>query len=698
MLVQFSSDSFVALAFNPGPRALVLPRTDELAALDPSWVRYLLSASFQDFQTGRNTELDWVIQNYRARGVKILALINPETLGKLPPTDPNGWANYNTRVADLAQKIATFYRGAIDALEIFNEPETQNILPEDYAALLNACYPKIKAVSAVPVISAGICCGINYPYLERVMELARDSCDAVGWHPYGMRVDGYPFADWGFGDLRTSITRARAIARKPLWITEIGAELAYQWGAGIEPAHAVAEYLTRAFGLMRELGADIVARAFWFTWRISEAGWGLVDDAGTRRPAWYALQQQTHLPPISITSVKFDPTTLAASQQLGVSITVKNNSNMPLATQDPQPGIVYNEGDTFYSRDFPDVPGAMRVAIDFDGRVGIDHPYRWGLGAPLAPGETRTITGAIRLHTPIARNYWAGVVQEQIAWHHDAQGAQLITVQPSVEIRDVKITPTILSAGQFLHISATVSNNGVLPLATQGPDPGFIYDEGDSFISRGFADATGNFRVGVDFATRTGMDHPYRWGLGTPLAPGEARTITGLIRVKHPQTQLYWTGLVQEHIAWIQDRVGVQAIQVIESSDKLPEIVSVNFSVAPDRTLNFSITLKNTRATSLPTQDPQPGFVYDEGDTFYSRDFPDVPGAMRVAIDFDNRTGVDHPYRWGLGAPLAPGETRTITGAIRLATAQAQNYWAGVVEERVAWLRDREGVQMIRVE
>ncbi|MBI5649003.1 MAG: hypothetical protein HZC40_00905, partial [Chloroflexi bacterium] len=49
-------------------------------------------------------------------------------------------------------------------------------------------------------------------------------------------------------------------------------------------------------------------------------------------------------------------------------------------------------------------------------------------------------------------------------------------------------------------------------------------------------------------------------------------------------------------------------------------------------------------------------------------------------------------------SPLAPGETRTITGAIRLATAQAQNYWAGVVEERVAWLRDREGVQMIRVE
>ena len=58
---------------------------------------------------------------------------------------------------------------------------------------------------------------------------------------------------------------------------------------------------------------------------------------------------------------------------------------------------------------------------------------------------------------------------------------------------------------------------------------------------------------------------------------------------------------------------------------------------------------------------------------------------------------MDHPYRWGFGSPLAPGETRVITGSIRMKTVQGQDYWGGLVQEHIAWLQDREGIQRVTV-
>jgi hypothetical protein len=99
----------------------------------------------------------------------------------------------------------------------------------------------------------------------------------------------------------------------------------------------------------------------------------------------------------------------------------------------------------------------------------------------------------------------------------------------------------------------------------------------------------------------------------------------------------------------------------------------------------------------LPTQSPDPRFVYEEGDTFDTRGFPATSGRFRVGTDFENHPSIDHPYRWGLGTPLGPGETRTIIGQIRLKTPQSQKYWAGIVREFVAWLQDRQGAQIIAV-
>ncbi len=709
--VTLLQDGLVGLAINPGLRDIVMPSADQLRGLSMPWVRFLVTKQFQDFQTGQNSELDVLINRCREIGVRILVLVNPETLGEnAPPSGSPKWGNgdsgYIGRVADVARKIAVFYAGRIHAIEIWNEPDGQEIAAETYADMLAAAYAKIKAVSKLPVISAGICCGQNHAYLERVVKRAPNACDGVGWHPYGLSIAGYPARTWGFGDFGDSIVRARAVAGKPLWLTEFGAELSYDWSTtGKPPAEAIADYMRRAYTRLRELGPDTVVHAFWFTWKCVEAGWGLVDNEAHPRPAWYAFKEQATVPPAAgpvITETSLTPSKLEMGKVLNVSITVRNASGQTLATQGPEPGFIYEEGDSYAARGHKEVKGAFRVAIDFDGRTGPAYPYRWGFGAPLAPGETRNITGGIRLRSVQSKNYWAGLVQELVAWVQDKRGVQGIAVKSSPQITNVTFAPQSLSTGQLLQVSVTVVNPNDTALPTQGPEPGYIYDQGDTFASRGHPDTAGNWRVGIDFENRSGVDHPYRWGFGRPLAPGETRTITGSIRMKNPHTAKYWAGLVTEGVGWVQDQQGVQSIRVaVAPGGEPPQISGVDFApstLAPGQLLKVSFTVKNNLNVPLATQAPNPDVVYEEGESFYSRGFPDVKGAFRVAVDFDGRNGIDHPYRWGLGTPLAPGESRTIVGSIRLKTARSGAYWAGLAQEQVAWLQDRVGVKKIQVQ
>jgi N-acetyl-anhydromuramyl-L-alanine amidase AmpD len=716
---------FPSLCLNPGYRDSVTPSADELRALAPQWLRVLLFQQYQNFTTGQNSELDWLIARAQQANpnLKILALLNPETFNQIPPAaGSSDWTNYIARVADLAQKIGQFYRGKISALEVWNEPDVQQIVPEDYAALLNACYPKIKAGNPdLPVISAGICCGENFDYLKRVVAAAPNAYDGAGWHVYAERADGYPFASWGFGELRNAINQARAIAGKPLWLTEIGAQLDWNWGT-IPPPQGVAEYMRRAYAILSDVGRNQVAQAFWFTWRIANESWGMVDDAGNKRPAWFMFQQLAQGAPqpptgnCEITSVTLTPTTLETGQVLNVSITVKNGTNTTLPTQAPAPGLVYNEGETFTTRGYAEVNGAYRVGIDFDGRSGIDHPYRWGFGSALAPNETRVITGQIRLNTAATKNYWAGLVQEQIAWKQDTVGKTLITVTPpspppptgNPTIIAASFTPQTLQTGQLLNVSITVRNDTNVPLATQGPNPGFTYLEGESFLSHGFVEQRDAFRVGVDFDGRaaTMIDHPYRWGFGTPLQPGETRVITGQIRLNNAATKNYWAGLVREQIAWLQDNQGKTLITVSPTtpppSTGQVTITNVQFiptSLQTGQIVQIKITLRNDTAQTLGSQGPDTGFLYNEGDNYLTKGFPPANGAWRVGVDYDGRQNVDpraYPYRWGIGT-LAPGQSVVVVGFIRLNRKQNTNYWAGLLQEENNVIVGNAGTTMLNV-
>ena len=171
-----------------------MPPTAELDDLCPAWIRIFLSAQYQNATTGQNTELDWLLIRLGGLNTKVLVVVNTEAVGQTPPPSGSAWGDatsgYIGLASDLMGKIAGYYKDRVGAIEVFNEPDVQGILPENYGALLVAAYQKIKAASTLTVVSAGICCGENLDYLRRVVAAARGSFDYAGWHTYGERIDG----------------------------------------------------------------------------------------------------------------------------------------------------------------------------------------------------------------------------------------------------------------------------------------------------------------------------------------------------------------------------------------------------------------------------------------------------------------------------------------------------------------------------
>ncbi len=123
------------------------------------------------------------------------------------------------------------------------------------------------------------------------------------------------------------------------------------------------------------------------------------------------------------------------------------------------------------------------------------------------------------------------------------------TNQPG--ITSCSITPTTVTVGQNITISATVKNNRSTAIETQGPDSGFTYTEAQSFTSQGYGAISGKFRIGID---NGGGSYPWRWGFGPPstttLAAGASTTITGMITMGTTGTKNLSIGLVEESIAW----------------------------------------------------------------------------------------------------------------------------------------------------
>ncbi len=161
------------------------------------------------------------------------------------------------------------------------------------------------------------------------------------------------------------------------------------------------------------------------------------------------------LPPTSgeITGVTITPKEFYAGSTMRVDISIRNTSDSTMQTQGPDPRHVYKEHEDFLSADVNRIEGRYRVGIDFEGNADIPNPWRWGIGGPLGPGESTTVTGFIRLDTPREWELSASLVQELVRYEQQkAFPERIVTLPPPTR-------PTGPDSDPSMHYFEVTSHN-----------------------------------------------------------------------------------------------------------------------------------------------------------------------------------------------------------------------------------------------
>ncbi len=145
-----------------------------------------------------------------------------------------------------------------------------------------------------------------------------------------------------------------------------------------------------------------------------------------------------------------------------------------------------------------------------------------------------------------------------------------------------------LIAGKLLPVVFTLRNRGEKTVLGQDPQPtpmsdstsssatnGYVYDEAECFLGLQGAEypaypkETGRIRVTLGATNRTVScagdtgGYPWRWGIETPLAPGEQRDITGYVRFTTPGKVTLQAGLVEEYVRYHARDVAGATITVL---------------------------------------------------------------------------------------------------------------------------------------
>lgn len=136
------------------------------------------------------------------------------------------------------------------------------------------------------------------------------------------------------------------------------------------------------------------------------------------------------------------------------------------------------------------------------------------------------------------------------------------SIPGNLEVVSCEIGPTTIYQGNLLEVRMQVRNTGSSTIQSGGPEPGFIYDEGQNFDTAGFPKVEGEFRVTLQQQSWTGTPNPYRWGLGGPLPAGETRTVTGFVRLRSLGTDEFRASVVQEFVAYTHTNLAPTRVTV----------------------------------------------------------------------------------------------------------------------------------------
>ena len=131
-----------------------------------------------------------------------------------------------------------------------------------------------------------------------------------------------------------------------------------------------------------------------------------------------------------------------------------------------------------------------------------------------------------------------------------------------IEVLSCSIGPATIYQGNLLELRMRVKNIGTTSLQTGGPNPGFVYDEGQTFDTAGYPKVQDEYRVTLQATSWSGTPNPYRWGLGGPLEGGEERTIVGYVRLRELGRDEYSAGIIKEFVAYQYTDVASTEIRV----------------------------------------------------------------------------------------------------------------------------------------
>lgn len=333
--------------YTDAQRAQVL---DQMAAAHVQWVR--VDMCWDGFEPSAGGSIDpWylgmadsVVNLARARGLKVLATVlctpgwaNGGQGQSVPPTNPAAYAN-------VMRYLAGHFAARVGAWEIWNEPNLDSFWstrdPAQYAALVRAAYPAVKAGDPNALVVAGAVSQNDTAWLSRMFDAGvAGSYDVLSTHPYQGPSNGIPeLPDDGNAWILDHIGAvhnlmvARGDGAKPIWATELGwsthANTGTEppWQLGVTEAQQ-ADYLVRTINLFASKH-PYVTNMFWYNDRDKatgipqEDGYGLLHRDLTPKPAMAALQSAlapaaaattTTTAPPATTSTTAAPTTTTAA-------------------------------------------------------------------------------------------------------------------------------------------------------------------------------------------------------------------------------------------------------------------------------------------------------------------------------------------------------------------------------------------------
>ncbi len=303
-----------------------------------TWIKFQLPWKDAEGAKGKIAwaPIDGVINELNANGMNILVSVvkapnwaRPSGADLTIEGPPVNLQEY----ADFVEILAARYRGKIQAIEVWNEPNLwyewgkEKLNPGRYVDLLCRAYRAIKAVDPGMVVVAGALTptGVNdgiiaiddVVYLQRMYDAGMRNCsDAVGAHPYGF--NNPPEAKFGYTDtiepsfkshrsffFRETMERYRNVmvangdASKKIWPTEFG------WASEADPVLGYeyardntldeqAQFTVRAYQMAKAWG--------WvgpmFLWNLNFAitnpgtelaAFSILDSNGRGKPAYSAL-------------------------------------------------------------------------------------------------------------------------------------------------------------------------------------------------------------------------------------------------------------------------------------------------------------------------------------------------------------------------------------------------------------------------